>query len=358
MRIRTIHNTIELDSIKDVWKAFEKVSGGPTVFQSWTWNRTWCDQVLAGDPQKRLAVKLVEDSGGRPVAILPFFDQRIMGSILQVTQFLGHRMSTYNDVLLVDPSNVELCKEVVESLCSVKQSNGFIHLRQMSDESVFTTELILRGLAEPQCQRAWVDADPKQPDPLLRVSKSRRKHIRRAERSLREKGTVEYRVCRGNEFTAAFDELIGLHNRRFLQKGQDTNLTSQNVGFLREAAATLSHQGQAEVLQLRCNDATIAGVLQIIDGNRYYSLQSGFDPAFADYSPIWLLDVESMHRGFTKLGCTSYELGAVYNEYKHSWNPSLATSYVATFNADNWLPRIAQGVYRKKFRRDGQRLGV
>ncbi|WP_342348050.1 GNAT family N-acetyltransferase [uncultured Nitrospira sp.] len=358
MRIRTIHNILELDSIKDVWKVFERVSGGPTVFQSWTWNRIWCDQVLADDPQKRLAVKLVEDSGGRPVAILPFFEQKIMGSILQITQFLGHRMSTYNDVLLADPNDMELCKDVVEALCSEKQANGFIHLRQMSDESIFAKELIVRGLAEPQCQRAWVDADPKVLDPLSRVSKSRRKHIRHAERSLREKGKVEYRACRENEFMSAFDELIDLHCRRFLQKGKETNLTSQNVGFLRKALTTLSHQGQAEVLQLRFNDATIAGVLQIIDRNRYYSLQSGFDPAFADYSPIWLLDVESMHRGFTALGCTRYELGAVYNEYKKSWNPSLAMSYVATFNADNWLPRIAQSVYRKKFRRDGQRLGV
>lgn len=358
MRIRTIHDMTELDSIKDVWNAFGKVPGGPTVFQSWTWNRTWCEQVLADDPQKRLAVKLVEDSVGRPVAILPFFEQKIMGSMLRVTQFLGHRMSTYNDILLADPSDVKLCKAVVETLCLEKQPNGFIHLRQMSDESVFTKELIVRGLAEAQCRRAWVDADPEKLDPLLRVSKSRRKHIRRAERSLGEKGTVEYRVCRGNEFTAAFDELIGLHFRRFLQKGKETNLTSQNIGFLRKALEMLSHQGQAEVLQLRCNDATIGGVLQIIDGNRYYSLQSGFDPAFADYSPIWLLDVESMHRGFTKLGCTSYELGAVYNEYKYSWNPSLATSYVATFNAKNWLPRIAQSVYRRKFRREGQALGV
>ncbi|GJL69214.1 MAG: hypothetical protein NPIRA06_18490 [Nitrospirales bacterium] len=358
MQIRTIRDTTELDSLKDVWKAFERVSGGPTVFQSWTWNRTWCDLVLADDQQKRLAVKLVEDSTGRTVAILPFFEQEIIGSILQVTQFLGHRMSTYNDILLADPNNTELCKEVVESLCSDKQTKGFIHLRQMSDESVFTTELIDRGLAEPQCRRAWVDADPKLPDPLSRVSKSRRKHIRQADRSLREMGKVEYRACRGNEFVSAFDELINLHYQRFSQKGVETNLTSQNVAFLREATATLSLKGQAEVLQLRFNHATIAGVLQVIDRNRYYSLQSGFDPEFADYSPIWLLDIESMRRGFTELGSERYELGAVYNQYKYSWNPSLGTSYVATFNANNWLSRVAQNVYRYKFRRESQRLGV
>ncbi|MFZ1746800.1 MAG: GNAT family N-acetyltransferase [Nitrospirales bacterium] len=358
MRFRTIHDISELDSIKDVWRTFEIQPNGPTVFQSWSWNRIWCEQVLACDPQKRLAVKLVEDSAGRPVAILPFFEQAIMGEMLRVTQFLGHRMSTYNDILLADPSDMEVCTAVVESLCSDRQTNGFIHLRQMSDESVFTMELIDRGLAEPQCQRAWVEADPEKPDPLLRVSKSRRKHLRQAERRLREKGTVEYRVCRGSEFPSAFDGLIDLHCRRFLQKGKETNLTSQNVDFLREATATLSKKGQAEVFQLRCNGVTIAGVLQIIDRNRYYSLQSGFDPEFADYSPIWLLDVESMHRGFTKLGCTRYELGAVYNEYKYSWKPSLATSYMAIFNADNWLPRMAQSAYQYIFRRDSQLLEV
>lgn len=354
MRIRTIYNTQELDSIKDVWETFEAASGGPTVFQSWTWNRIWCEQVLADDPQKQLAVKLVEDSDGRPVAIFPFFEQKIMGSMLRVTQFLGHRMSTYNDILLIDPSDRELCKAVVAALCSDRQTNGFIHLRQMSDESTFTMELIDRGLAEPQCQRAWVEADSEKLDPLLRVSKSRRKHIRQAERRLLEKGLVEYRVCQGKEFTSAFDELIDLHYLRFLQKGKKTILTSQNVAFLKKATATLSNKGQAEVFQLRCNDVTIAGVLQIIDRNRYYSIQSGFDPAFAEYSPIWLLDVKSMQRGFTKLGCTRYELGAVYNEYKYSWKPSLGMSYVATFNADNWLPRIVQSAYKYKFRRDPQ----
>ncbi|GJL58130.1 MAG: hypothetical protein NPIRA03_09870 [Nitrospirales bacterium] len=358
MRIRTLRNNSELDSIKDVWETFEAHPNGPTVFQAWTWNRIWCDRVLAENRNMRLAVKLVEDSAGRPVAILPFFEQAIMGSMLQVTQFLGHRMSTYNDILLADPNDMELCKEVVASLCSDTQTNGCIHLRQMSDESVFAKGLIDRGLAEPQCQRAWVDADPEVPDPLSRVSKSRRKHIRRAERSLRKKGTVEFRVCRGNEFTSAFDELINLHYRRFSHKRKETNLTSQNVGFLRNAAATLSSKGQAEVLLLRCDDVTIAGVFQVIDRNRYYSLQSGFDPEYADYSPIWLLDVESMRRGFTELGCTRYELGAVYNEYKYGWNPSLGMSYVASFNGDNWLSQIAQSAYRYKFRRDAKRLGV
>lgn len=358
MRISTIRKTEELDSIKDVWKTFEAHPNGPTVFQSWTWNRIWCDQVLAENKKMRLAVKLVEDSAGRPVALLPFFEQAILEPLLWVTQFLGHRMSTYNDVLLADPKSMELGKEVVESLCSEKQTNGFIHLRQMSDESVFAKQLIHLGFAEPQCQRAWVDADTEVTDPLSRVSKSRRKHIRRAERSLREKGKVEYRACRKSDFRPAFDELLNLHYQRFSQKGKETNLTSRNAAFLREAAAILSNTGQAEVLLLLCNDVTIAGVLQLIDRDRYYSLQSGFDPDFADYSPIWLLDVESMRRGFTELGCTRYELGAVYNQYKYGWNPSLGTSFVASFNANNWLPKIAQRAYRYKFRRDGQRLGV
>ncbi|HNP27883.1 MAG TPA: GNAT family N-acetyltransferase [Nitrospirales bacterium] len=348
----------ELDSIKDVWKAFEQQSDGPTIFQSWTWNRIWCEQVLAPNKKMRLAVKLVEDSMGGPMAILPFFEQDIVGPLVQVTQFLGHRMSTYNDILLADPNNMDLSKEIVDLLCSDRKKNSFIHLRQLSDESSFTKELLDRGLAAPQCQRAWIEAAQDGQDPLSLVSKSRRKHIRQAERRLQEKGTVVYRVCRENEFTPAFDELIHMHYQRFLQKGKDTNLTSPNITFLKEVTATLSKRGQAEVLQLRLNDVTIAAVLQIIDRNRYYSIQSGFDPDFAEYSPIWLLDLKSMHRGFKTLGCKGYDLGAIYNKYKYSWNPSLGMNYVASFNADTWLVQIAQSIYRYKFKRDAHRLGV
>lgn len=351
MRIRTIHNTAELDSIKDAWITFETHPNGPTVFQNWDWNRIWCSRVLAFNPRMRLAVKLVEDSAGRPKAILPFFEQAIAGPALHVTQFLCHRMSPTYDVLLADPLNMDLAAEVTEILCSNQRGCSFIHLRQLVDDSAFTRQLIDRGIAEPQCQRAWISAEQDFSDPLKRVSKNRRKKIRRAERKLREQGTVEFRVCRGRDFTPAFDELIALHHKRFEQKQKQTILTGSNVDFLREATENLCTEGKAEVIQLRHNDVTIAAQIQIIDRDQLYALQAGFDPHFAEYIPMWLLDVESIRRGFTELGCTRYELGAIYDENKFSWNPTLGTNYFANFGGGNSLSRIAERIHRYQFRK-------
>lgn len=351
LRINKIETIPELDAISRLWIGFQEAPGGPGIFQSWMWNRLWCEEVLTHDSSMRLSVRLIEGADGTPKAILPFYEQAHAGSMLHMTQFLGHRMSTFNDVLLADPDDRDLAEAIVELLHREAGRRGFIHFRQLVDESAFGRVLADKGIAEPQCPRVWVNNDPAFADPLARLSHSRRKQVRRGEKRLREKGPVEYRACRGENFAEAFDELIALHNLRFLEKRQKTILTGPGLKFLKAATGMLSDLGKSEIFQLRCGDKTVAALLQIIDRDRYYSLQAGFDPAYADCSPVWLLDAEAMRRGFGTLGCSRYELGAAYDSYKYSWKPSTGLNYFANFGARNPITKLLAKSYHHAFRR-------
>lgn len=126
MRIETIHNADELESIKGIWGKFELYPNGSTLFQSWLRNRVWCDEGLAFNLQMRLGVKLVEDTVGRHVSILPFFEQGIMRGLLWVTRFLGDRKSPYNDILLADPNDIEVCEPLLHLQVESKPEGNII----------------------------------------------------------------------------------------------------------------------------------------------------------------------------------------------------------------------------------------
>jgi len=82
IRIKRIRTLGELDAIEEIWTDLERVEDGPSIFQSWIWNRTWCEHVLRSHKQARLDVRLVEDGAGRTLAILPFFEETLAGPLL------------------------------------------------------------------------------------------------------------------------------------------------------------------------------------------------------------------------------------------------------------------------------------
>ncbi len=73
IRIQRIQTLQALDAMEDIWTDLEHREGGPSIFQSWLWNRTWCEHVLSSRPQAHLDVRVVEDGAGRVLAILPLF---------------------------------------------------------------------------------------------------------------------------------------------------------------------------------------------------------------------------------------------------------------------------------------------
>jgi hypothetical protein len=162
---------------------------------------------------------------------------------------------------------------------------------------------------------------------------------------------VEFALRSSADFPQAFDELIELNSHRFAAKGESTLLRGPTLDFFRNIAATLNESGQAEIVQLRANGKTIAANLTVRYANIYYSLKNGFDPSFSSFSPMHLLDAESMRHGFDDLGCKIYEYGGVFFfAYKFDWNPEVGINYYCFLGESSSYTRSVAALFRMIWR--------
>ena len=307
--------------------------------------------MLSSRKRTRLDVRLVEDGAGRTLAILPFFEEALAGSVARITQFIGHRMSDHNDILLVDPKSSELADEVIRVLFEDPDSGTILHLRHLDGGSMFTKRLLVSRVAEPQCTHLYLQADPAITDQRKRLGPTKRKNLRWQENLIRRQFKIQFRVRSGTDFLDAFDEMIDLHYRRFDAKGHSTSLTGPSLAFLRTATSTLSNTGNFEIIQLRTDDTTIAAVLTAYSRRRYFGVQSGFNPEFSRFSPIRLLQVETMRRGFEDLDCEIFDLGTGYDQYKFEWSPIVDTNYMCCYGGTGLYGKLAANLYRAAFLR-------
>lgn len=349
-QIKHIRTFAELDGIENIWKELERANGGLSIFQSWIWNRTWCEHYLGQDKKSFLDVRLVEDSKGRPLAILPFFKVALAGPFIHLTQFLGHRMSYHNDIILVEPDNQKLAELIVELLIKDLGYRTVMHLRHLDQRSQFTKQLLARHLVEPQCLRVWVKKDPRITVQRMRLGRSKLKTLRWAENQLRKNFNSEYRVRVGADLFDSFEELVKLHQLRFTSKGRSTRFQGKNLIFRKDVMLKSNYSNKFEVVQLCASGRTIAATLMLCDKQNYYCIQTGFDPEFSRFSPMRLLLTEVMRRGFEDLGCDSFDFGPGYERYKFDWKPTIGTNYFCCIGGNGLYAKSLAALYRFAFR--------
>lgn len=348
-----IHNITTFDELDDIeinWKDLQNQSASSSLFQSWEWNRSWCKYVLSKD-SGRLAVRVIVDSAGRYVAILPFYEVQL-SRLLRVTQFLGHRMSFHNDILLAEPENELMIESIIELMRNDLAPNNFLHLRHMVSQSALTKKMHSLGVIREQCNRVYVRADKSIQEQYQRLGKSARKTYRWARNQLQKKYHSEYVYFTGSSFEKAFDELMVLHNKRFDSVGKSTLLTGNNLVFLKQATSDLSRHKRSEILQLRGGDGeVIAAMLLIIDNYRCFFVQCGFDPEFSKYSPLRVLIAEGMRHAFDDLGCEIFDFGPGYERYKYDWSSEVDKNYFCSLGGAGIYSKVAAKVYELAFAR-------
>lgn len=283
-----------------------------------------------------------------------FFEEKVAGPVVRLTQFLGHRMSYHNDILLVEPKNSELTIEVVQSLCNDLSPRTILHLRNLASESVFTKQLLVKGAAETHCSRLLIKADSNITDQAMRLSKSTRKTFRRCKNKLFREYDCEFDVRSGDEFSEAFDEFINLHQQRFASVKRTTLLEGLNLEFLKTAISRFDSSGNFEIVQLCANGKTIAAALIALSKRCCFAFNSGFNPEFSCYSPMRLLRAETMRHVFDDLGCKIYDFGPGYERHKYEWKPFVDTNYFCSVGGSGPYAKLLASLYRVAFRRQVQ----
>ena len=148
----------------------------------------------------------------------------------------------------------------------------------------------------------------------------------------------------------ALEDLVDLHLRRFASKQQKTQFAGENLRFRKEVMAQFP-SGVFEILELRAGQRIIASTLMAHDGDRYFCIQTGFDPEFSNYSPMRILLTEAIRRGFEDLRCSSFDLGPGYESYKFDWKPTVGTNYFCCIGGRGLYAKTLAELYRIAFRR-------
>ena len=347
--IRTISSFNELDSIKSHWLELESKDKQSSVFQSWQWNRTWCEQVLVKNSSACLHVQVVEDGEGAVVAILPFFITALVGPLLKITQFLGHRMSVRNNILIADHDNQALVDEVIKLMLGSLGRNNLLHLRHLPGDSLFTKTLHNKKLAKPQCKNLYIGSDLAVTDQLTRLGKASQKTLRKHRRRLEKNYDCKITVSSSETVAKAFDDWFYLHEQRFKSKNRQSVITSDNLKFLKTAVLSLAAEDNVEILSLHADDKVVGSQVLVNDGVRCFTYQCGFDPEFARYSPLKILMVETLRRAFDELNCEVVDFGPGYEPYKYEWSPDVGLNYSCCVGGKGIYIKTLAGLYRYAF---------
>jgi len=349
LHIRHIQSLSELDEYESSWKALESVSDKISLFQSWYWSRAWCEYVLSQRKNSYLDVQVVEDGKENVLAILPFFTSKFAGPAVRIVQFIGHGMSFQNDILLSKPESESMSEKIVSAMLKELGPRSVLHLGNLDEKSVFTKQLLARGVLQPQCSRLSVTADPKIKDQFARLGRASKKNLKKKRNKLGRNYEVVYKVSKGEDFSEAFDIFISLHNKRFQQMNRSTLLKGPSLDFLRNTTTALSHDNQFEIIELQANGSTIACGLFAVDKLRYYWINGGFEPEFGKYSVQLLLLTESLRRAFDELGCKSCDFGPGYQPYKFSWKPQIGYNYFCTIGGRGFYAKLIAFLYNKLY---------
>jgi CelD/BcsL family acetyltransferase involved in cellulose biosynthesis len=349
LKVQTIRTFDELDSIKNHWLELEKKDTQSFIYQSWDWNRLWCEHVLAHNNKTTLDIKLIEDSSGKTLALLPFFKTSLAGPLLRITQFLGHKMSSRNTVLISEPNDHALADQIVHLMINDLGRNDLLHLRHLSSESLFTQALIKKNLAVPQCKSLWVANDPNITDQLTRLGKSSRKALRKAKNRLAKDFDYKVTVSSPTTFSQAFDDWYTLHALRFQTKRRQTLLTGYNLDFLKAVTSSPARAANFQIISLQVDNKTIAAKLLINDQARCFAYQSGFDPEFSRYAPARVLMSELMRHAFEDLNCETVDFGPGYEQNKYEWSPSANLNYSCCLGGKGVYIKSLTALYRHAF---------
>jgi CelD/BcsL family acetyltransferase involved in cellulose biosynthesis len=310
--IELIGSDRALEDLTTDWAGLWGRCPAATPFQSPEWLLAWWKAFHPG----RLAAAALRWNG-RLAGLAPLYvDGR-------TARPLGISVSDYLDVLL-EPG---LPADVLPRMLEHSAGAGW-DICEWPDLPARSP--LLDGRAT-QCQVCPVAALPAHPTPALA------RNLRRYRERLERDGEMAFETMRS---AGALGDLLRLHRARWTSLGGAGMLDSPAVVALHAAAAAgFSARGWLRFYVLRRRAAAIAVLYAFACRRRLYLYLSGFDPAFARYSPSALLLHYALGQAAAEnLAEADFLRG---NEsYKYQWGARNRITYTVR------IERLARGLLR------------
>ena len=156
-------------------------------------------------------------------------------------------------------------------------------------------------------------------DFVARLSKSHRKQVRRAARSLQSDKIVLRRATTLEELRHGFELLVDLHQKRWESlDNRGCFANPEFASFHRESSGRLFRDGCVDLVWLELDGRPLAAEYQLLGTDVVYASQSGIDPDRLDLEPGRLAIAATLQSSIDR-GYRSYDFLRGDEPYKAHW---------------------------------------
>ena len=281
-----------LDELREHATAWDELAAG-VPFRSWAWLSTWWRNYSAIG---QLYVLGVFDRG-HLIGIAPWYERMTLqhGRVLRCLGD-GEVCSEYATILC-EPGVEELVASTLADWLTRAGRRDQWDLIQMTstDPEDLVSLVLAEQMAERGChlhsragQGCWRVALPSTWDDYLqRLSKNRRKKIRRMQRQFVDSGMAVWHTARSpGQLERARQILVDLHQKRRNTLGQPGCFASQRCrAFHEEVLPQLLKESRLGLHWVEMNGRPVAAEYHLLGNETVYCYQGGIEPEDASVSP-------------------------------------------------------------------------
>jgi len=350
MRVVRFETFQQMASLAAVW---DRLAGG-VPFRRWDWQALWWQTYRQQRVGRELFILVVLDDADQPVAIAPWFVDPCAwrGRMLRPLG-VDEVCSDYLGLLCAKPSIQPATEALCDWLCqhgggARRETWDVLELEGLDAEDVSAWHLIeglrRRGLpihqqAGPSCWRLKLPATWK--DYLGRLSKSRRKQVRRIERRWLDNGrAVLHTAVDPESLRRGWEVLVQLHQKRRAALGQTGRFASPLfVAFHHDLSQRLCRAGQLLLHWIEVGGRPVAVEYQIAGGDCVYAYQAGIDPEAVELEPGTLITVATLRQAIQR-GYRAFDFLRGDETYKSHFRAAPRPTMLVQIAANRWLPRL------------------
>lgn len=332
------------------WNRVHGECGTASIFNSWLWQYTWW-QVYGGARPLRILIAL---EGETLVGILPLHIRTdpAFGTQARVLRLIGTGGDTHPDDLgaILSPRCKEAAAEALAEAALELPGWDVLSLADMDPRSPFPQALARaaarKGIAceEGQSQRIAYVALPQSWEAYLAsLDSKRRSRFRKLPRRLEEKFRTRFFVWDDpSTLDAAVDRLAHLHRMRWMESGKSMSFaTPEYVEFHRRIIHGCFARGWLRLYCLEIEGEVAAIIYCYRFRKGVYAMQTGFDPAYAQWAPGTVILAKAMEHAMRE-GNHVYD----FLRGRHRYKDEVASATRHTVYVQAYRSTLAARAYR------------
>jgi len=330
-----------LAHLRDQWDALLSVTPRASAFQTWEWAATWWEVYGAGRWLRLLVAK-----GGRP-ALWPLYRGRasLVSRVgMKELRFLGTGAEVspeYMGPLVAAEDEDAAVAGLVGWLRAHRGDWDVARLSDVRSDATWVPRLVSHARAaglpvdvSPRARCPYTVLPATWEEYLFSLSRNLRHNIRRRVRRLEQDHAFEmFRWGAHEPVAEAIERLAELHRRRWSALGVAHSFSTDSyTRFHRRFASRLQERGWLDLYCLRIGEQIISVLYMFTYGGVVHVYQSGFDPAWSEYSVGTVLRAfateDAIRRGLREIDYLKGE-----HDYKESWaNAERGTVNIVVYN--------------------------